>query len=57
MHFYKNGYKRFLKTNSTDPRQRISLTVYSHSTHQNTYISEKSFILKKYHFQVTLKEM
>ena len=26
MHFIKNGYKRFSKTNSTDPRQRVPLT-------------------------------
>ena len=25
MHFITNGYKRFLKTNSTDPRQRVPL--------------------------------
>ena len=27
MHFIKNGYKRFSKTNSTDPRQRVPLNV------------------------------
>ena len=26
MHFITNGYKRFSKTNSTDPRQRVPLT-------------------------------
>ena len=25
MHFITNGYKRFLETNSTDPRQRVPL--------------------------------
>ena len=25
MHFITNGYKRFSKTNSTDPRQRVLL--------------------------------
>ena len=25
MHFITNGYKRFSKTNSTDPRQRVPL--------------------------------
>ena len=28
MHFIKNGYKRFLYTNSSDPRQRVSLMFY-----------------------------
>ena len=27
MHFITNGYQRFLKTNSTDPRQRVPLTI------------------------------
>ena len=27
MHFITNGYKRFLKTNSTDPRQRVPLSI------------------------------
>ena len=27
MHFITNGYKRFSKTNSTDPRQRAPLSV------------------------------
>ena len=27
MHFITNGYKRFLQTNSTDPRQRVPLTI------------------------------
>ena len=25
MHFIKNGFRRFSKTNSTDPRQRVPL--------------------------------
>ena len=29
MHFIKNGYKRFSKTNSTDPRQCVPLNVSS----------------------------
>ena len=29
MHFITNDYKRFSKTNSIDPRQRVSLTGYS----------------------------
>ena len=28
MHFITNGYKRFSKTNSTDPRQRVPLTIF-----------------------------
>ena len=31
MHFITNGYKRFSKTNSTDPRQRVPLTFHSAS--------------------------
>ena len=27
MHFIANGYKRFSETNSTDPRQRVPLTL------------------------------
>ena len=27
MHFIKKGYKRFLYTNSSDPRQRVPLNV------------------------------
>ena len=27
VHFIKNGYKRFSKTNSTDPRQRVPLRI------------------------------
>ena len=27
MHFIKNGFKCFLKTNSTDPRQCVPLTI------------------------------
>ena len=28
MHFMKNGYKRFLTTNSSDPRQRVPLIIH-----------------------------
>ena len=28
MHFITNGYKHFLKTNSSDPRQRVPLTEF-----------------------------
>ena len=29
MHFIKNGFKRFSKTNSTDPRQRVPLNTFN----------------------------
>ena len=36
MHFITNGYKRFSKTNSTDPRQRVPLN-HSHNFNIDLY--------------------
>ena len=35
VHFITNGYKRFSKTNSTDPRQRVPLTQNDITLHQD----------------------
>ena len=55
MHLITNGYKRFSKTNSTDPRQRVPLTitVLTHSSgapfaapHQIVY---KKYVTSRYY--------
>ena len=41
MHFITNSYKRFSKTNSTDPRQRVPLTETQGLT---SYLSYKIYV-------------
>ena len=44
MHFMTNGYKRFSKTNSTDPRQRVPLTYYFFNFLFKLYSSETLYV-------------
>ena len=45
MHFITNGYKYFLKTNSTDPRQRVPLTIYHTSNYCKSSTSSRHSLL------------